>query len=260
MNRNIYVDLSYNLNAIEEVYKSANYGAAHKKVRTLEILKKLGSKSAHKQLSKENIADILEEVKAIDSIKDSKKITLNVTLKELQLMRMVVQKSLININRIPSLAREQAIISFTSNFEAYTSDLLREIFDKNMDILKSNKFTLKDEDLIESLKTGNTLETLKEAKIRDLMYGSVKDWINYYQNKLGFKVALTNDLVELYLVRNCLIHNGGLVSKQLESEIKKRRYKLGIKINVTEKDYSRYKNAISQISEELWTEYTRKFN
>lgn len=252
--------LMNNLHSIDEVYMSTVYGASHKEVRILGMLKDMGSKSAHNQLSRSKINSIWKKIKAMDSVDEFEPIDITVTQKQFQMLQTALRLYLKKVKKVPSLAREQAVISFTSNFEAYISDLLREIFDKNVDVLKSSKSTLKDEELIESLKTGNTLETLKEVKIRDLMYGSVKDWIIFYQKKLGFRITLSNDLVELYLVRNCLIHNGGMVSKELENEIKKSRYKLGRKINVTEKDYNRYKNAIIRISEELWEEFAIKFD
>jgi hypothetical protein len=260
MNQMLYKNLYENLHAVNQIYKSATYGASYNEVKTLKILQKLGSRLASNQLSKEKICDVAKKLDAMESVKDQETVSFQVNNQELRAMRMVMRSSLKSIRRVPSLAREQAVISFTSYVEAYISDLLREIFDQNIDCLKSNKSTLKDEELIESLKAGSTLETLKEAKIKDLMYGSVKDWISYFQNRLGFQIVLSNDIIELYLVRNCLVHNGGKVSKQLENEIKTGRYKLGTKINVTERDYNRYESAVFEIANEIWKEYTKKFN
>jgi hypothetical protein len=108
------------------------------------------------------------------------------------------------------------------------------------------------------LKTGSTLEILKEAKIRDLMR-TVNTCIDFYKKNLGFQISFSNELKELYLVRNCIVHNGRMIDKKLK-EFKSERYKLGAKIVVTEEDYACYKSAINQISEDIWNEYTKKFN
>jgi hypothetical protein len=165
---------------------------------------------------------------------------------QIRLLRMIVGNKLTQTKKIPSLAREQAIISLTSNFEAYISDLLREIFDKDINYFKSNNCNLRCAELIESLKNGNTIEILKEAKIRDLMR-TVDNCIDFYHRNLGFQISFSSELKELYLVRNCIVHNGGIINKKLE-EFGTERYKLGAKIDVTEEDYARYKSAIIVIT------------
>jgi hypothetical protein len=259
MTKKLLSNLLNNLKSIDEVYSSAVYGASHKEARVVRLLAKLGSKFAQKKLSHEEFTKIVKEIEAIDNIKKQELIKINFNSKELSFLRNVVRSGLITIKRIPALAREQAVISLMLVFEGFVSDLLRNIFENNMDTLKSTKSTLKDEELIDALKTGNTLERLKEAKVRDLMYGSVEDWIKYFQNNLGFKIDIQNDVIELNLVRNCLIHNNGLVSHELEKIIKKKRYIYAKQINVSEKDFYRYKNAIQTFARKMSEEHIEKF-
>lgn len=259
MTKELLSNLLKNLKSIDIVYSSAIYGATHKESRIVKLLAKFGSKFARKKLSHEEFTEVVKEIEAIDSIKKEKHFEIKFNSKEISLIRNVIGNELRDFKIIPALSREQAIISLMLIFEGFVSDLLREIFENNMDALKSTKSTLKDEELIDTLKTGNTLERLKDAKVRDLMYGTVNDWIKYFQNNLGFNIDIQNDIIELNLVRNCLIHNNGLVSRELEKIIKKQRYIYAKQINVTEKDYYRYKNAIETFARKMWEEYIEKF-
>lgn len=120
--------------------------------------------------------------------KKEKLCSIELNFKELSLLRKIMKDDLRTIKKIPTISREQAIISYTVIFEGFISDMVRNIFDNNIDTLKSAKSSLKDEELIDSIKKGNTLERLKNVKIRNLMYGSVDSWIEYLQNNLGFDV------------------------------------------------------------------------
>ena len=259
MTKELLLNLLKNLKSIDLVYSSSIYGASHKEARIVMLLAKCGSKIAQKKLSREEFIEIVKEIEAIDNIKKHELFELKLNFEEISLIRKIIRDELRDFKRIPALSREQAIISIMLIFEGFISDLLREIFENNIDALKSTKSTLKDEELIDAIKTGNTLELLKEAKVRDLMYGSVENWIKYFQNNLGFNIDIQNDIIELNLVRNCLIHNNGLVSHELEKIIKKKRYIYTKQINVTEKDYYRYKNTIVSFAQKMWGEYIEKF-
>lgn len=259
MTKELLLNLLKNLKSIDLVYSSSIYGASHKEARIVRLLAKCGSKFAQKKLSHEEFIEVVKEIEAIDNIKKHELFELKLNFEEISLIRKIIRDELRDFKRIPALSREQAIISIMLIFEGFISDLLREIFENNIDALKSTKSTLKDEELIDAIKTGNTLERLKEAKVRDLMYGSVENWIKYFQNNLGFNIDIQNDIIELNLVRNCLIHNNGLVSHELEKIIKKKRYIYTKQINVTEKDYYRYKNTIVSFAQKMWGEYIEKF-
>jgi len=259
MQKELLSNLLRGLRSIDEVYHSAVYGAIHKEVRIVKILTKLGSKYAQKRLTHKELIKAVNEIEAIDKSKKEKLIPIELNLKEFSLLRKVVKNELRVIKKIPTLSREQAIISTTAIFEGFISDMVRNIFGNNIDTLKSAKSSLKDEELIDSIKKGNTLERLKEVKIRNLMYGPVDSWIKYLQNNLGFDIEIPDDIIEIHLVRNCLIHNNKLVSRDLEKGIKKRRYVYGKQINITEKDYIRYKVTVENFAEKIWGEYIDKF-
>jgi len=252
-----------NLRSIDQVYDSAIYGASHKEARIIKLQAKFGLKRAQNKLTENEYIKVVKEIEAIDDIDDIEKqepIQLEFDLKAIVLLRKVINYELLMVKKIPSLSREQAIISFMLIFEGYINDLLGYIFGINTDILKSNKTTLNDEKLIDSLKKGNTLEKLKEVKIKELMFTSVDNWLKYFNKNIGFNIEIPNDIIEMSLVRNCLIHNNGLVDDKLEKRINKRRYNYEKKINVTENDYSRYKNCVENLAKNLDSECFKKFN
>ena len=248
------------LNSIDEVYKSALYGALHKEARINKLLKKFGSKYADRRLSSKDLKKAVSEIEAIDSLEKSSGISIEFKNKEISLLKKIIRENLKNIKKIPKLSREQTIISLCVVFEGFISDLLRTIFNSNIDTLKSTRSTLKEEDVIDSIKKGDTLEKLKEYKIRDIMYGSVDNWIGYFQKQLRFKIDININIVELFLVRNCLIHNKKIVNSELENKVKKKRYISGKEINITKNDYNRYRDEIKKYSKLLWEEYIAKFS
>ena len=259
MQKELLSNLLISLRSIDQVYHSAIYGASHKEARIVKLFAKLGSEYAQKRLTHKELIKAIKEIEAIDKSEKEKLISIDLNSKDLSLLRKVMKDELRTIKKIPTLSREQAIISLTTIFEGYISDMVRNIFDNNIDALKSTKSSLKDEELIESIKKGNTLEKLKEVKIRNLMYGSVDSWIKYFQIDLGFDIEIPNNIIELFLVRNCLIHNNRLVSRDIEKKMRKRRYVYGKQINITERDYNRYKIAVANFAKKVWGEYITKF-
>lgn len=255
----IFEILNWNFQSIDDVYYSAKYGAIHKEARLIKLLTKFGSKFAKQRLTKNDLKEAIKEIEAIDSLKKGKGHQIDLSSKEVKLISTVLRVKLKSIKNIPTLSREQAIISITVIFESFISDLINLMFDENINTLKSDKATLKDEELIESLNKGNTFEILKKKKIRNIMFGSVDDWIIYFHKVFKFNINTPYEIIELFLVRNCLIHNNKLVSRDLENKIKKKRYSYNKKINITENDYNRYLKAVKDFSYVIWKEYNIKF-
>lgn len=256
---NLLTKFYVEIHTISEIYDSAIYGVTHKEVRIIKLLEKLGSKRARKKINREKLKKAFKEIEAIDKIESIKTKKLNLTKEELQLIRKLMFSNLKNIKRIPKLAREQAIISICVVYEAFIRDLLIKIYETNMESLKSIKKTLNDELLIEAIKNNNVIEKLIEIKINDVLYGSIDDWIEYLQKNIGFNLKQNDILVELFLLRNCLIHNDKKVSLKLENRIKNKRYIYGKNINITKNDFKRFKKAVRNSTRNIWNEYSNKF-
>ena len=188
--------------------------------------------------SKQNLRNAVDELPTLKS-SGSKNLSSSVdlTAKELNFLKAAMRHQLRTVRKIPSLARAQLLVTLTANFEGYVADVIRMIFKTNSNTLKPGEKTLKDEELIEALESGAALNALIEKKVRNIMYGSTTKWNAFLRNHLQLKFDETFAVEELFLVRNCVLHNDGNVSKELWAK-KRTRYKSpGRPINITEARY-----------------------
>ena len=145
-------------------------------------------------------------------------------------------------------------------FEGFVSDVIRDIFDLNPNVLKSKKSTLKDEELIVALQEGAALATLKDHRLRDVMYGSVVDWHGFMTQSLGMAVDFPAPLPELFVVRNAIVHSNARITKELTASGKRRFQNTGRPLSVTERDIRIYKSVVDKAGSVVWSERNRKFN
>ena len=252
---NILFQFQMNIRTAEGVYKSAVHGAVHNETQLLQILEKTGLKSSEQLLSQDKYREALTAINALSE--NEKKIEINLNNKQLALIRSAIKIQLKLAKSIPQLAREQLIITCATLLEGFINDILKEFLIKYPQSLKSNKATLKDNQLIDSIIEGNTLEKLIELRIREIMYDSISGWIKYLKEK-GFDISESNSVKEMFLIRNVLIHNNKKVGQELSKEIGGKRYKIGDTINVTENDTKRFKSAVDKMARDIYTEFVKK--
>jgi hypothetical protein len=190
---------------------------------------------------------------------NEKKISIVMNQKELTILRLAIKIQLKRAKNIPQLAREQLIITCAMLLEGFVNDIIKDFLRKNPLSLKSNKATLKDSQLIDSIIEGNTLEKIIDLRIREIMYDSISGWIKYLNEK-GFNIAESKTLKEMFLVRNVLIHNNKKVGQELAKEIGGRRYEIGATINLTESDIKRFKSAVDKVARDIYSEFVKKLN
>ena len=255
----IYNNLLNNMRALEKVYNSTLYGANHQEVFTTKILAKCDSKYAQKRLNASDLKEALKDIEAIETTRKEKKINPKLTKREILLLRKVMTISLKNQKRVPGLARQQLIISLNSLFEVFIGDTLKTIYHSNIDSLKSENTTLKDKEIIEAITDNNVIDRLIEAKIRKVLYGSFEEWIKHMNYTFGFKFKVPKVISEMFLIRNCLVHNSCKVSKELATRARSKRYKLGREIKITEKDYIRFFEAVFDFSTKITLEIIKKY-
>lgn len=249
--------LKNNLRAVNEVYFAAVYGATYSEAQILQILKKTGlEKSSIKALEKDKFDEAIKTLNAVEKLSKNT-IEIDFTDREIVHVRKALKSQLLLIRKIPLLAREQQLISYATLLENYISDVIKNYLELSPESLKSNKSTLKDSQLIDSIIEGNTLQKLIESRVRELMYDSITGWINFLRDK-GFSIT-ENDLIkEMFLIRNVLIHNNKTVGTELIKAISNKKYIIGKKINLSEKDNNRFKSALENLVNNIDAEYHRK--
>lgn len=247
--------LNENLRTAEEVYKAAIYGALHNETQILQILSKTGLESSGQTLEKEKYKRAVKTLKAL--AENEKLITLELNKNQVQLTRKVIKMQLKVVRNVPLIAREQLLITYSTLVEGFVNDVIRNFFLRFPQSLKSNKSTLKDNQLIDSIIEGNTLEKLIDTRVRELMYDSITGWINHL-NERGMSIKEDIDLKEMFLVRNVLIHNNKIVGTELANGIKNSKYVIGKKVSVSENDLKRFKSAIRSITVQINKEYLKK--
>lgn len=156
-----------------------------------------------------------------------------------------------------------SFINLLSTVEWFFAQILHYHYDKHPDSAGIKKKTLTLEELksFDSIKDAESY--LIDDKIEGILRSSFKDWIQTLKNELNLNLGYINDfedeLIEIYLRRNLLVHNGGIINSIYLSKVSnsyKEKYNLNEKLEVS-KDYleraiSLLHTVFTLISCELW--------
>lgn len=140
-------------------------------------------------------------------------------------------------NELPDFFYGMCIVHAHGLFEHYLSQLLKSVFLSRPEMLGKSK-NLSYGDVLESYPSMDALlEKMVEKELRELFYKSWRDLLRALREKYGFMhLSNTRDekTIELSLIRNCLVHNRGIVDIRLEED-SKGTYKCGTQIPVNMK-------------------------
>ncbi|MBC7769449.1 MAG: hypothetical protein H7124_11740 [Phycisphaerales bacterium] len=118
--------------------------------------------------------------------------------------------------RVPVL-EELIVISFLDAFESYFSDLLFSIFLKNPSALRSAA-TITTEDALSHASVEDLIVSVAGKRVQELSYLSLRKRIETVERLHGFRLILQDeDILKLeraVTLRNCLVHNSGVITKQ----------------------------------------------
>lgn len=101
-------------------------------------------------------------------------------------------------------------------FEMYMSLLFRELFERRPSLLRSGK-TISYEDAVEHHE--NILEHLRAAQLEEIGHFSLSELLRYLESRINFRFSQKQEetLKSLYVIRNILAHNAGVVRPELVS-------------------------------------------
>jgi hypothetical protein len=153
-------------------------------------------------------------------------------------------------------AIHQSVINICITYEDFVKRVILKYFEEQIQRLPSNKESLKNKLLIEAILRGDNIHrTLAESVAADLMHGSVEEWHDtLIKHKMN--IVTSPHLRELFLVRNCIVHNNARVSSYLHQAIPT-KYLLRKAIRLTVADVEKFKNEVHKSAVYIIAEYSR---
>lgn len=212
-------------------------------------------------LSKENyevtmktVENVIKKLKGeeVEEPIHEKTYSISLTEEQVRLLEKVMAEVRENYLLYLPFARSQILIFAVSLSEFYVNDLFRYIFEKNVNILKSEKKTITYEKLLSFKDLGEIYDYIVEKECYVMGYMSYEELSDYFHDR--FQVDFSNsdvnqeDLIEVFAVRNLLIHNRGVVNRAFLRKVKKEKYELGASVSV---DEGFLNTALSMISKQV---------
>jgi hypothetical protein len=153
-------------------------------------------------------------------------------------------------------AIDQAITNICIIYEDFIKRIILKYYEENIRRLPTNKESLKNSVLVEAILRGDNIHhTLAEKVADDLMFGSVEAW---HKTLVSQKMVLTTSshLTELFLMRNCIVHNNNKVSSQLHQHMP-HKYTLRRPLKISLTDVGIFKNEVHKTAIYIMSEYNR---
>ena len=134
-------NLKDSLSSIDQVYGAALQGSRYEVARIGNLLSKFESKIGKRILNK---AELKEAVQIMEmQYKMSPKTQLKLSKRQVSYLRRLLLDAYGVLKNVPVIARAQYVITLDLLLEAFVGDTLRNIFDHNIESMKSGKTTLR---------------------------------------------------------------------------------------------------------------------
>lgn len=141
--------------------------------------------------------------------------------------------------------------------EAFLADLIKEIYRTNPRMLSKDKH-LKFNEITQANAFDEVVEIMIKKEIDSLFYKSMEAIIKCFEEKL--KLEWTDEQKNLFirgsLMRNCIMHNGGLVDIRLEE---KSDYEMGEEIKLNADNVHSFGIILRGLAQRLYTQATERY-
>lgn len=151
----------------------------------------------------------------------------------------------------PAFLHEMAFINLYAVFEGYLSDVLRRRLHRHPKMMADDQ-QLKYQDIFEALDKAALLDRMVEREVRNTMYKAVDSVLDALRARYGMKklgASWDDGVKQLALLRNCLLHNGGLTDARLSEAAPHRA--IGSRIEVEASDLSRASTILRKLAHEI---------
>ena len=135
---------------------------------------------------------------------------------------------------VPEFMLGLGMVHAYSLFEAYVSEVIRIRYQNNNQLLGGNK-KVDYSEIFQSESKSEIVEKMIEREVRAFLYLPIEGVLGTLREKLGFRKLATSydeNTIKISLVRNCLIHNQGVVEEKLSTSFPE-EFCVGKKIVVT---------------------------
>lgn len=159
------------------------------------------------------------------------------------------QQAFKHMQNVPNMFHSMLLTYAISHFDVFLSNMMSYLFNKNFKLLKTGSKTMTYAEVLSFESMLDLKKKLIDREIYQLGYGSIKNRIEYFKNKLHLDINFLQDgvekkniksiyldnLIETYSARNIIIHNNGVVNEMYLKDNHNSSYKLGEKLNLTGK-------------------------
>lgn len=171
------------------------------------------------------------------------------------------------INKVRTYRRQNTLLLYAGTHQTITSmcviyeDLIKRLvlkyYEENIMRIPKDKQSLKNHVLIGAIKRGDNMHhTLAEHVTSDQMGGSVEDWHEVLKKQKMSSLTTSSSIKELFLIRNCFVHNNRRVSSKLH-EFLPEKYRFRDSIRITPSDVKFFKDELHKSATYIMSEYNR---
>lgn len=180
-----------------------------------------------------------EKVELTPEEKRQELISVELTKQQIGLLNKIMKETKRDYGKLLPFFRSQILIFSVALFEYYIKDVTEFLLLKNVNILKTKEKEISYEKILSFSSVDEIQKYLVEKESFALGYMSYEEIADYFLRKFQIDFHQSDlskmDLVEIFLLRNILLHNKGIVNRTFLQKIKHRKYRLGKKIQINEK-------------------------
>ncbi|MDD7914061.1 hypothetical protein [Polaribacter ponticola] len=158
------------------------------------------------------------------------------------------------IDQYPKTITPMILVYLTSTFEIFLKSIIRILLKFNPEPIKNNDKKIPLQTILASSDLDELLDLILEQITHDLGYKNISEQISYLNTKININLSFKKlkglianrrfinieEIQEIFLIRNLVLHNGGIVNKQYLNLTNRQEYKEGEKIEVTKDDIQNY--------------------
>lgn len=181
-------------------------------IRIVHTMAVIGAKVEKERMAQESVA-LSERLGALqNSIRNDlghsvEKMDTDLSMEEIVNELERNETFILKLDEVSENSRRNYAISMVAAFESFLSEMLSMTFHRCPLSMKNGASTLTDDVLVEAIIADDVLDVLVSTRVRKVMSQHLMKCGEVIGNLLGIDTKRINELKELVLVRNCLVHN-----------------------------------------------------